>query len=358
MNYELLDIYSDYLLSSFSQTTATGLSRLVDGQLGHDQVTRFLSAEAMDGKSWWKVIKPIVRNIQSEEGVVSFDDSISEKPYTDENDIICWHYDHSKGRNVKGINFLTALYEVGGISLPVNFELVEKTVQYTDKNGKEKRKSDTTKNEHYRNMLAQCIKNQIPFRFVLNDSWFASAENMRFVKLDHEKEFIMAMKKNRNVALSEEDKAVGRFQSLDSLNLPEDTLKTIYLEAVPFPVNVIRQVFKNKDGSTGERYLVTSDLGLKADNIATIYKRRWKVEEYHRSLKQNASLSKSPTRTKTTQTNHFVASMWAYAKLELLKVQTKQNHYALKSRLYIRALRQAFEELQTLQPTRLTHLSA
>ena len=168
----------------------------------------------------------------------------------------------------------------------------------------------------------------------------------------------MAMKKNRNVALSDEDRAAGRFQSLGSLNLPEDTLTTIYLEAVPFPINVIRQVFKNKDGSTGERYLVTSDLELTADKLATIYKRRWKVEEYHRSLKQNASLSKSPTRTKTTQTNHFVASMWAYSKLELLKVQTKQNHYALKSRLYIRALKQAFEELQALQPATLAHLSA
>ena len=165
MNYELLDIYSDYLLSSFSQTTATGLSRLLDGQIGHDQVTRFLSSEAINGKVWWKFIKPTVRKIQSEDGVLSFDDSISEKPFTDENDIICWHYDHSKGRNVKGINFLTALYEAGGISLPVNFELIEKTVYYTDKKGKEKRKSDTTKNEHYRNMLAQCIK--IKYRFAL-----------------------------------------------------------------------------------------------------------------------------------------------------------------------------------------------
>jgi len=358
MNHDLLDIYSDYLLSSFSQTTATGLSRLVDGQLGHDQVTRFLSSEAMDSKAWWKIIKPTVRQIQSEEGVLTIDDSISEKPHTDENDIICWHYDHSKGTTVKGINFITALYGVEEVTLPVNLRIIEKTVTYTDKQGKEKRRSDTTKNEHYREMLAQCIQNQIPFRYVLNDSWFASAENMRCVKLDHQKEFIMAMKKNRKVALSVEDKAKGRFQSLESLHLPEETPMTIFLEAVSFPVNVMRQGFTNKDGSTGERYLVTSDLGLKADEIATIYKKRWKVEEYHRSLKQNASLSKSPTKTKTTQTNHFMASLWAYVKLELLKVQTKKNHYALKSRLYIRALKQAYDELRAMKTTTLAHLSA
>jgi len=38
------------------------------------------------------------------------------------------------------------------------------------------------------------------------------------------------------------------------------------------------------------RYLVTSDLTLNAEQIMTIYQKRWKVEEYHRSLKQNVSL--------------------------------------------------------------------
>ena len=35
------------------------------------------------------------------------DDSIQEKPYTDENEIICWHYSHAKSRQVKGVNLLS-----------------------------------------------------------------------------------------------------------------------------------------------------------------------------------------------------------------------------------------------------------
>jgi hypothetical protein len=35
------------------------------------------------------------------------DDSIEEKPYTDENEIICRHFSHAKGRCVKGINILS-----------------------------------------------------------------------------------------------------------------------------------------------------------------------------------------------------------------------------------------------------------
>jgi hypothetical protein len=38
------------------------------------------------------------------------------------------------------------------------------------------------------------------------------------------------------------------------------------------------------------------------------------VEEYHESLKQNASMGKSSTKTPTTQTTHFFAPLLAYSK--------------------------------------------
>ena len=245
---------------------------------------------------------------------------------------------------------MTTLYYAQDVALPVAFEIFSKTETYTDKKtGKEKRKSKHTKNERYRRMLQATCKNKIPFEYVLNDLWFASAENMRFVKLDLKKEFIMALKSNRKAALSADDKLHGKYQRIDQLDLPESTIQTIYLEGVAFPLHMVRQVFTNEDGSTGVRYLVTSDLTLDADQIITIYQKRWKVEEYHRSLKQNASLAKSPTRTETTQTNHFVAALWSFVEIELLKVQTNNNHHQLKAQLYLTALQHAFQALRSLQ---------
>jgi len=55
-------------------------------------------------------------------------------------------------------------------------------------------------------------------------------------------------------------------------------------------------------------------------------------------LKQNASLEKLPTQTVTTQTNHFFAALYGYIKLELLKGNTKFNHFALKSKFYLHAI--------------------
>jgi len=84
MNMQLLDIYRDYLLSSFGQTTATGLSTLVGGSISHDAITRMLWSERQTAKECWLVVKPLVREMESDDGVIIIDDSIEEKPYTDE----------------------------------------------------------------------------------------------------------------------------------------------------------------------------------------------------------------------------------------------------------------------------------
>ncbi len=82
MNKDLLELYSDYLLSSFGPTTATGLSALLDGQVSHDQVTRFLSEETYTSKTLWQQVKPMLRSVEQDEGVLIFDDTIQAKPHT------------------------------------------------------------------------------------------------------------------------------------------------------------------------------------------------------------------------------------------------------------------------------------
>lgn len=353
-NGQLLDLYSDYLISAFGQTTATGLSALLNGEISHDQMQRSLAGEEQNSADLWRIAKPHIRKIERADGVMIVDDSIGEKPYTDENEIICWHYDHSQQRTVKGINFVTCLYHCQGVSLPVGFEIVRKTERYLDpKNGKEKRRSKRTKNEMYRDLLQQAVKNQIPFEYALNDIWFASAENMNFVKIILEKEFVMPLKGNRKVATSAEAKQNGRYQSVDTLELEPMKPVTVYLEGVAFALLLVKQVFTNEDGSTGILYLVTSDTTLNGNGITTIYQKRWNVEPYHKSLKQNASLEKSPTQTVATQTNHFFAALCGYIKLELLKGDTKLNHFALKSKLYLHAIQSAYAALRELNPAQL-----
>jgi hypothetical protein len=351
MSDKLLDLYTDYLISSFGQVTATGLARLLNGEVSHDQITRFLSSEPKRSADLWRIAKPLVRQIESDSGVIVIDDTIEEKEYTDENELICWHFDHSKGRNVKGINFLSALYVTDQGALPVAFDLVTKVEAYVDeKTGNLTRRSSTSKNERYRMLLRVVVHNQIKFRYVVNDSWYSSSDNMKIIKRDLKREFVMPLKSNRKVALSPEEKARGQCQAVSQLELPLDATLEVWLEEVPFALRLTKQVFINEDQSEGVLYLVTSDLTLPFDRIQQLYQRRWSVEEYHESLKQNASLERSPTRTTTTQRNHLFSSLCAYLKLESLKWQTKLNHFALKSKIYQSALKAAYSELVKLHP--------
>ena len=100
-------------------------------------------------------------------------------------------------------------------------------------------------------------------------------------------------------------------------------------------------------------YLVTSDTTLDGGQMTRLYQERWQAEVYHRSLKQTASLTCSPTRTKTTQSSHVLLSLCAYVKLETLKIRTKCSHFALKQKLYVAALQAAFGQWQTFQPNNL-----
>ena len=96
-------------------------------------------------------------------------------------------------------------------------------------------------------------------------------------------------------------------------------------------------------------YLACSDLTCDRETIETIYQKRWKVETFHKTLKSNAALSKSPTRRVRTQSNHCFMAIYAAAQLEGLRVKHHLNHFALRSRLYLKAIRYAFDELQILK---------
>ena len=354
MDKTVFDLYTDYLLCSFGSVTATGLSQLVDGAVSHDQITRWLASEEKRSAHLWQKVKPLVRQVQEPDGVIIIDDSVAEKPYTDENELIGWHWDNAKGRNVKGSNFISAVYHVPGVTLPVAFDLVTKTETYYDPKAKiEKRRSALSKNARLRTLVQACVHNQIPFAYVLADLWFASADNLRFVVQVAKKHFVMPLKSNRKVALSQDDQRHARYTTVEKLALtPGDTCQ-IWVEDVPFALLLTKEVFTNKDGSTGERYVVTDDLTLSAAQMIKLYQKRWTVEVYHEALKQNASLEKSPTRTPTTQRNHLFASLCAYIKLESVKIKTGVNQFALKSKIYAAALKTAYQELVNLAPVSL-----
>ena len=345
-----VDLYTDYLITSSSYTTSTGMASLLN--IKHDKITKELSDGLYDSKFLWSKAKPFVQELSqsSETIILSFDDSIQEKKYTDESELNCWHFDHTVGRSVKGVNFLTALVEVAGMRLPCAVEFIIKDkFETNEKTGKQKRVCSKTKNELFREMLKTCNSN-FWFDYVLTDSWYSSIENMQYCKEQLNHDFIMALKSNRKVALSLEDKQNKKYVGIETLQPGQQTVE-IWLENLDSPLLLTKQVFKNENGTVGELYLACSDLKLSYDQITTIYKKRWGVEEYHKSIKSNTGFAKSPTKIIKTQKNHFILSIVAYIKLEFLKLRTGKNHFSMKSQIYLKAQQAAYAELKKLSTT-------
>ena len=354
---KILDLYTDYLQVTFRGARATGLSDVLDNSYSHDQITRLLSGSDFGSRELWQSVKPLVRTHQQSGACLIFDDSIIEKPHTGESELATWHFDHSKGRPVKGIGMLTAFYHAQSernsqpLRVPVGYELIRKPIEYCDiETRKQKRVSKVTKNEMLRQMVPQCIRNDLLFRYVLGDSWFAATENMSFV---HEKGkiFIFDLKTNRSAAKSGAARKKGRSRvpGISEMGLPEMTPVQVWPKDLDIPVLVVKQAFKNEGGSEGLRYLATNDLNLPAGQITATCQKRWGVEEYHKSIKQDTAVAKSPTKTIRTRSDHVFASLLAYVKFEKLKFADKTNHFALKSKLYIAAVKAAFKELYSWQ---------
>jgi hypothetical protein len=63
---------------------------------------------------------------------------------------VCWHYDHTSGENVKGINLLTTFYftqnRVQPLKVPVAFDIISKYSYCDIKSQKVQHKNPETKN--------------------------------------------------------------------------------------------------------------------------------------------------------------------------------------------------------------------
>ena len=206
----ILDLYSDYLIVNQGQATATALSNLLEENYSHDKITRALSAKKLTSKDLWQAVKPQVKKINDKEGVLILDDTVEEKAYMRENELISWHFDHVSGKSVKGINQMSALYYNKEVSLPIGYALIEKdTVVFDKKKNKNKRVASICKNTHFRNLIKAAITNQLLFKYVMADKWFSSAENFNFIeKLGQD--FIVPLKNNRKVAISKENQLAFR----------------------------------------------------------------------------------------------------------------------------------------------------
>lgn len=63
----------------------------MEGAISHDQLNWMLTRPEMTLRHWWRKVKPEVQKIERADGVIVVDNTIVEKVYTDEDEIIDRH---------------------------------------------------------------------------------------------------------------------------------------------------------------------------------------------------------------------------------------------------------------------------
>ena len=192
----LLDLYTDFLMTSPNVASALVMSKMLQDAYSHDSITRMLAQDELDQSAFWKLIKPTIRQVESLEGIISIDDTIEHKPYSEENELISWHFDHTQGKSVKGINIVTfnysSQYDDLTMKIPVSFELVrkDKLVEKTEKkDGKfvtrMVRQASIGKLELVKRRLQVLVfQNQIKFKYATFDTWYSDADLISYIAKD------------------------------------------------------------------------------------------------------------------------------------------------------------------------------
>jgi len=308
-----LSMYISFLLSEPKNATCTRLSEILP--ISHDSVNRFLLRESYNPKELWNVVK---EKIVLQGGTLSVDDSVIDKPYSEPNktELIDYFWSGKHKCSVKGINFVTLYYtDINQVCMPVNFRIVFKP------EGK-------TKNEYFRDMLAEVLVWGLQPLFLTGDSWYSGLDNLKCVR-HHTLSAMFAIKNNRLVSALK-----GTYVQVQCLDIPESG-KVVYLKEFGM-VKVFRTVFKNE-----YHYYILYVPNFEQLNQLTysdfkvVHNNHWNIEQFHRAVKQVCNIERFQVRTTQAVKNHIFCAFCAFVQLEFMRTKnTIFNWYEIQKNLF------------------------
>jgi len=290
--------YIHFLVASADVFTCTEAARcqpVGDNKPSHDAFTRLLQRQPPDTDALWDEVSDIV---QPQDGFLVIDDSTLDKPYAKNMDLVYHQWSGKQHRLVNGINICTLLWTDGNAIIPVDFRIYD-----IDTDGK-------TKNDHFRDMLRKAKERSFQPRIILFDSWYASVDNLKTIRKSgwH---WLTRLKKNRLVNPDN----IKNMQ-IQEIEIPPEG-RDVHLKAYGF-IKVFRIVAKDGD----IEYWATDVLEMDEAKREKMGKYSWKIEEYHRGIKQFCGVESCQARKSQSQRAHIMFALRAFLRLEAERLRT------------------------------------
>ncbi|PLZ28775.1 transposase, partial [Fischerella thermalis] len=311
--------YCQYLLSSQINYTITNLAEHLEN-ISHDAINYYLKKEKLTPRLLWENVKEVVE--PDANGYIIFDDSVLDKRYSEEIEIVRRQYSGNEHGVLKGIGVVSCVYVNPTLQ---RYWVIDYRIFNPDADGK-------TKIDHVKDMLQNLVYHKLlPFDTVLMDTWYAVNSLMLYIdSLD--KIYYCPVKNNRLVDDTFGKEKYKRIELLEWSQEELDCGKIIKIKG--FPANKKVKLFRVTVSTNRTDYVATNDLSQSStDVVQEACKIRWKIEEFHREIKQLTGIESCQCRKARLQRNHIACAMLVWVRLKNLAYQTGNTIYQIKHNL-------------------------
>jgi len=318
--------YCQYLLVSQINYTLTNFAEHSE-KFSHDAANRYLNGEQLRPKLTWENVQGQV--VQTPKGFVIFDDTVADKNYSHEIELVRRQYSGNAHGVIKGIGIVTCVYVNPELD---QFWIIDYRIYDPDGDGK-------TKLEHVQEMLVNCVyQKNLQFWAVLMDSWYATKGIMLAIE-KYKKIYYCPLKDNRQV---DDSGGLHPYQRVDTLTWNEvEKRQGKLIKIKGFPGNHKVKLFRVVLSTKRTDYVVTNDMAQDdTQAVQEVSSLRWKVEQFHRETKQLTGLEGCQCRKARIVRNHIACAMLVWVRLKQVANETKQTIYQLKHGLLSDYLRQ------------------
>jgi hypothetical protein len=295
-------LYGQFLVNTPDNVTGTYFADTAGGEFSHDQVTRFLSGS--------KLTPRIVRDKAlseiplSSHGFVLFDDSVLDKDFSFAIEMVRSQYSGNAHGVIKGIGLVTCVYYNPDVD---QFFALDYRIFDPERDGK-------SKLDHVKDILDGLERRNTPYGYVLMDSWYAVAWLMHYID-GLGRIYYCPLKSNR-LADDSGNPDGGRkaYKPVTELDWDQTALEQGKLVKLKdFPGSKKVKLFCVQVATNRTDYVATNDMTQNSANgVRKACAIRWKIEEFHRELKQVTGIESCQARTGRSQRNHINLCMQAW----------------------------------------------
>src|SRR5512139_1262967 len=224
-------LYVEYMISTPINYTCTNLADHLD-DISDDAINDYLRREKHTAPTLWELAEPLINN--SHQAYLVLDDSVQDKNYSQQMEMVKRQYSENAHGLVKGIGIVNLVHTHQGDYHPLDFR-----VYAPDADGK-------TKNNHFRDMLRQAFEEKgIQAQTILFDSGYAASKNLKFIHR-FGNFFVTTLKENRLVSLSQEQGYI-HLQQIEWTAAHLQYGLPVKLQKIPFKVQLFKVVATNGD---------------------------------------------------------------------------------------------------------------